>query len=46
MPGFSSAGDRTFDPLPVILSQILRIVHAKFHAGETLAQFLLHVDRP
>ena len=41
----SFAGKRLFDPLPLILSQILRIVHENLLVWESLAQFSLNVDR-
>jgi hypothetical protein len=39
------AGERIFDPLPLILSQLLGIVHENLLGGEILAQCSLNVDR-
>ena len=39
------AGKRIFDPLPLVLSQILRIVHENLLGGEILAQLSLNIDR-
>jgi hypothetical protein len=39
------AGQRLFDPLPLILSPILRIVHENLVVEEILAQFSLYVGR-